>query len=166
MVKRILLIALLCILGLYAAGQNNDFGLRLGAGPDRSGEVALSWHKALGKQRLELNLGWATCDKWDYPNVSVSYQWHWAITGGLCWYVGPSINMGWYVRDGNFGLGAGAQIGMEYNFDFPIQLSIDIFPRWNFLGATEAQGLGGSGGLSVRYRFGGPRPEKHPVVEE
>ena len=132
---------------------DDGFGFRLGAGPDRSGEIALSWHKALGHYRLETNLGWAQSDDWGYLNISTAFHFHWKIVKGLAWYVGPGINLGWYFGDYHFGLGVGAQLGIEYNFDFPIQFSIDIFPRYNILGATDAVGLGGSGALSVRYRF-------------
>ena len=132
---------------------HDGFGFRLGAGPDRSGEIALSWHKALGHYRLETNLGWAQSDDWGYLNISTAFHFHWKIVKGLAWYVGPGINLGWYFGDYHFGLGVGAQLGIEYNFDFPIQFSIDIFPRYNILGATDAVGLGGSGALSVRYRF-------------
>ena len=131
----------------------DEFGFRLGAGPDRSGEIALTWHKSLERYRLETNIGWASCDKWSYINLSIAFHFKWHITGGLNWYVGPGLNLGWYFGDYHFGLGAGAQIGIEFNFSFPLQFSIDIFPRYNAIGADDAVGLGGSGGLSVRYRF-------------
>ncbi|MBO4588458.1 MAG: hypothetical protein J5711_06155 [Bacteroidales bacterium] len=133
--------------------SGDAFGFRLGAGPDRSGEFDVTWQKVLGRYRLEVDLGWAQCDKWGYLNVSTAFHFHWKIVKGLAWYVGPGINMGWYFGDYHFGLGVGAQLGIEYNFDFPIQFSIDIFPRYNILGASDAVGLGGSGALSVRYRF-------------
>jgi len=132
---------------------HDEFGFRLGAGPDRSGEIAVTWHKALGRYRLETNLGWAQCDEWAYLNLSAVFHFKWNITKGLNWYVGPGVNLGWYFGDYHFGLGAGAQIGIEYNFPFPLQFSLDIFPRYNIIGAKDALGLGGSGGLSVRYRF-------------
>lgn len=130
-----------------------SFGIRLGVGPDQSGEVAFTWHKRLSKYRLETNLGFATSDKWLYMSVSAAFHWHWHISNGLCWYVGPGLNLGWYFKDNHFGSGIGAQIGIEYNFSFPLQLSLDIFPLYNFIGLDETRGLGGSGGLSVRYRF-------------
>ena len=140
--------------GRQKSGVSGDaFGLRLGAGPDRSGEVALSWHKGIGKYRIETDLGWATCDQWSYLSVSAVFHFKWHITKGLNWYVGPGINIGWYFGDNHFGAGAGAQIGIEYNFPFPLQLSLDIYPRYNIIGPSDAVGLGGSGGLSVRYRF-------------
>lgn len=132
---------------------HDEFGFRLGAGPDRSGEIAVTWHKALGRYRLETNLGWAQCDRWAYLNLSTAFHFRWHIAKGLYWYVGPGVNLGWYFRDYHFGLGAGAQIGIEYNLPFPLQFSIDIFPRYNIIGAANAVGFGGSGGLSVRYRF-------------
>lgn len=131
----------------------DSFGFRLGTGPQRSGEFDLSWHKALGRYRLETNLGWAQGNNWGYLNISTAFHFHWTIVKGLAWYVGPGVNLGWYFGDYHFGLGIGAQLGIEYNFDFPLQFSLDIFPRYNVLGATEAVGLGGSGALSVRYRF-------------
>ncbi len=131
----------------------DEFGFRLGAGPHRSGEIAVTWHKALGRYRLETDLGWAQSDKWSYLNLSTAFHFRWHITKGLYWYIGPGVNMGWYFRDYHFGLGIGAQLGIEYNLPFPLQLSLDIFPRWNIIGTTESVGFGGSGGLSIRYRF-------------
>ncbi|MBQ6047592.1 MAG: hypothetical protein IJL38_08250 [Bacteroidales bacterium] len=151
--KLLILLVAVVFSATLSLAQSDDFGLRIGAGPSRSGEIDFSWHKALSKYRLETNLGWATCDKWDYLNLSVAFHWYWNLKNGVAWYVGPGINMGWYFRDAQFGLGPGFQIGIEYNFKIPIQLSIDIFPRYNILGEDDARGLGGSGGLSIRYRF-------------
>ena len=129
------------------------FGFRLGAGSDRSGEISLSWHKSIKRYRLETDLGWASCDDWRYLNLSTTFHFRWNITRGLNWYVGPGVNIGWYFKDYHFGLGVGAQVGLEYNLPIPLQFSLDIFPRYNIFGAREAVGFGGSGAISVRYRF-------------
>ena len=171
-VKRILFILTLLLLSFNALSQSVDsisvepekvadssrrsgdaFGFRLGAGPDRSGEFDVTWQKKLGRYRLEVDLGWAQNDQWGYLNISTAFHFHWYIVKGLAWYVGPGVNLGWYFGDYHFGLGAGFQLGIEYNFSFPLQFSIDIFPRYNIFGAIDAVGLGGSGALSVRYLF-------------
>ena len=82
----------------------------------------------------------------------------WTQKGQWGFYVGPAVKVG-YIWVGGY-LAVGAQVGLEYNFDFPLQLSLDIRPAAGiaFEGGTcrlygaEAI-LGSIPCLSVRYRF-------------
>jgi hypothetical protein len=82
----------------------------------------------------------------------------WTQKGQWGFYVGPAVKVG-YLWVGGY-LAVGAQVGLEYNFDFPLQLSLDIRPAAGvaFEGGTcrlygaEAI-LGSIPCLSVRYRF-------------
>ena len=82
----------------------------------------------------------------------------WTQKGQWGFYVGPAVKVG-YIWVGGY-LALGAQVGLEYNFDFPLQLSLDIRPAAGiaFEGGTcrlygaEAI-LGSIPCLSVRYRF-------------
>ena len=48
-------------------------------------------------------------------------------------------------------LSVGGQLGIEYNFDAPIQLSIDARPMWDILGNDH--GLGWGAALGIRYTW-------------
>jgi hypothetical protein len=84
---------------------------------------------------------------------------HW--TGwypGINWYWGFGAHLGfwdnspWVSGDSGGILGADFILGLEYTFDeVPINLSMDIIPSINIIGATGWNGF--LGGLSVRYIF-------------
>ena len=82
----------------------------------------------------------------------------WTQKGQWGFYAGPAIKIG-YLWIGGY-LAAGAQIGLEYTFDFPLQLSLDIRPvvgvavegdNFSIYGAGAI--LGSIPCLSIRYRF-------------
>ena len=96
----------------------------------------------------------------------------WTDMGTWALYVGPGVTLGYVgdkgtykdgpikvrVRDHGFMFAIAAQAGIEYNFDFPLQLSADIRP---YIGLHVGQKAGfydrGLLGLiptfSARYRF-------------
>ena len=139
--------------GLNAQVKGNAIGLRM-ANEGSGGE--LSFHTGLGKaNRLELDLGlnhWD--DKWNNTHSGYEltgvYQWVGGlnqIATGLNWYVGLGGTLGTYTS--NFGLGVVGQLGLEYNFNIPLQISLDWRPTLFNSYYTNY----GSNGLSIRYRF-------------
>lgn len=156
MKKFILLFAAVFTFGLFAQAQMspNALGLRLGGGSFVGGE--LSYQKALGDaNRLELDLGFGQSDKHNRMYLAAIYHWHWNITGGLNWYIGPGASLGFHTYDDHddyINVGIGGQIGIEYNFnvhDVPILLSLDARPMWDLLG--DDAGLGWGAALGIRY---------------
>jgi hypothetical protein len=86
--------------------------------------------------------------------VSGLYLWQWNINDapGLSWFTGPGATAGLvFGNNTNFNFAVAGMIGLEYKFNIPLALSIDLNPRWYFL---NGYGLGWSGALSVRYTFG------------
>ena len=82
----------------------------------------------------------------------------WTQQGEWGFYVGPAVKAG-YLWVGGY-LAVGAQVGLEYNFDFPLQVSMDIRPTVGVAmegGACRIYGAGAILGsipcLSLRYRF-------------
>ena len=82
----------------------------------------------------------------------------WTQKGQWGFYAGPAIKAG-YLWVGGY-LAVGAQVGLEYNFDFPLQVSMDIRPTVGVAmegGACRIYGAGAILGsipcLSLRYRF-------------
>ena len=96
-------------------------------------------------------------------NASAGYNFmiakpEWTRTGEWGFYAGPAVKIG-YLWVGGY-LAAGAQVGLEYTFDFPLQISLDIRPAAGV--AVEGGGcsiygaeavLGSIPCLSLRYRF-------------
>ena len=82
----------------------------------------------------------------------------WTQKGQWGFYAGPAVKIG-YLWVGGY-LAVGAQVGFEYSFDFPLQISLDIRPAvgvsieggtFNIYGAEAI--LGSIPCLSLRYRF-------------
>lgn len=139
--------------GVQAQSSDKAFGVRLGYGAELSYQQALS-----GSNRLEADLG---LGGWDHTGFLVSgiYQWVFNIQEGLNWYVGPGAQVGLAsYRDNNnnwksdLGIGVVGQIGIEYNFDFPLQLSLDYRPSWMIIPSGAGFGYYGIA-LGVRYTF-------------
>ena len=85
-------------------------------------------------------------------NLGLSYDFSVAPLGPLNFYVGPSAQV-WagFGEKSYVGLGVGAQIGLEYCFSFPLQLSLDWRPLFTILPGT---GFGWQSlGLGIRYLF-------------
>lgn len=150
------LVTLVAIFALSTAmmAQNNAIGVRGAFGTGYGAE--LSWlHGLSNANRMEFDLGWSGHDDWNYVNVTGIYQWNWNIVEGLGWFAGVGANVGVYTDtpsddDDNFGIGLDAQIGLEYQFNIPIQLSLDWRPMWEFVGNS---GFGYGAAFGIRYVF-------------
>ncbi|MDD3077705.1 MAG: hypothetical protein PHH37_01205 [Paludibacter sp.] len=148
--KKILFSTLfLAMLFLNANAQvdGKAIGLRFGGFSGVGAEV--SYQHPLGNaNRLEADLG---LSNWGVGLTGV-YQWVWdlsALSDGFNWYAGVGGTLG--LSDSNFGLGVVGQVGIEYNFNIPLQLSLDYRPTIYVLPSVA----GGYDGicLSVRYKF-------------
>jgi hypothetical protein len=137
------------IVGANAQVKGNAIGLRL-ANEANGGEI--SFQAPLGHaNRLELDLG---LNHWSGTHSGAEltgvYQWVWdlnQLATGLNWYAGLGGSVGTYTS--NFGIGFVGQLGLEYNFNIPLQISLDWRPT---LFNTYNTYYGGNG-LSIRYRF-------------
>ena len=149
-----LLLVLIAVMGIsFAANaQNNAIGVRLGTDAEVSLQLGMGDHN-----RLELDLGVNGLLNWnEYRFFSLTgiYQWHWNIVEGLGWYVGPGAQVSYFqTTAGNnyFNVSVGGQIGLDYDFPIPLQLSLDARPMWNFLGNYAGFGWGACFG--IRYQF-------------
>lgn len=165
--KKVFLSALM-LLGLgFAAqaqdGTRNALGLRLGDNDGFGGEV--SYQRDLSSNnRLELDLGWRNSNNYDAFKLAALYQWVWNIEGGFNWYAGVGGGVGtWsydydgpgpndFDDDGTFLFVAG-DIGIEYNFDIPLQLSLDFRPELYFNDDYGGDNFGPDIALGIRYKF-------------
>ncbi|MDX1543596.1 MAG: hypothetical protein R3214_06570 [Christiangramia sp.] len=142
--------------------SENALGLRIGGGNGYGAEV--SYQRATsGNNRLEFDLGWRNDGHYDAIKLVGLYQWVWNIEGGFNWYVGAGAGLGNYDHhhhpghdhfddDGIFALIAG-DIGIEYNFDFPLLLSLDFRPEIGFSDFHDHDDFSPDIALGIRYQF-------------
>ena len=146
-----LLISLIALVALTTAANaqySSALGVRVGAGSAWGAE--LSYQGYLGNiNRVELDLG---ANFGRYPGVSIAtiYHWHWFLAGGFGFYIGPGIQG--YLVEKHLGLGVGGQVGIDYQFNAPIQLSLDVRPMWDIFSTTGAA-LNYGAALGIRYAF-------------
>lgn len=149
--KRFIIILSL-ILGISAVSmaQPRAAGLRIGAtGLDASYQHSLNWNTFVqGDMGLDFGSG---ADAGAGFRMAATYNMVWARPawtdqGTWAIYAGPGLALGYVgdrviyraealkikTRSHGFMLGIAAQAGLEYNFEFPLQLSVDIRPYFGF----------------------------------
>ncbi|MBC7494336.1 MAG: hypothetical protein H7221_04950 [Flavobacterium sp.] len=154
----------LMLVGFAFAGfsQNiskNALGFRLGSNDGFGGEISYQ-RKLNTSNRLEFDLGFRNSNDINAFKLAGLYQWVMPIQKNFNWYVGLgggvgswSYNKNQYTNSGTFFFGAG-DIGIEYNFDIPLQISLDFRPELygNSTGYRNSN-FGSDIGLGLRYRF-------------
>jgi hypothetical protein len=162
---RKLLLSVFMLLGLALTAQaqeRNALGLRLGDNDGFGGE--LSYQRLLGdNNRLELDLGWRNSRNYDAFKLAALYQWVWNIEGGFNWYAGLGGGLGSWSYDGPGGgpdfddngtfLFVAGDLGIEYNFDIPLQLSLDFRPEFYFADDYYGDDFGPDIALGIRFKF-------------
>jgi hypothetical protein len=157
--KTLLVFSLLFTSALALNAQDiskNAIGLRLGDNDGFGGEI--SYQRALGdNNRLEIDLGLRDNNNYDGFKATGLYQWVWNIENGFNWYAGVGGGLGNYSGKNNnddfsetFFFAAG-DIGIEYNFDIPLLLSLDVRPEFGF--GDRYNDFGNDIALSIRYQF-------------
>lgn len=146
---------------LMAQADGKSIGIRLGYPLEISFQTGLS-----NSNRIELGLGgrrYGYGINSNYYQLSVSgvYQWVWdlsSLAGGFNWYAGAGASLGYYsysyINNTNSGYPVSilGQVGLEYNFDFPLRLSLDWRPAIQ-INANRSGFIGDGIALGVRYKF-------------
>jgi len=136
---------------------DNAIGLRIGDSDGLGTEV--SYQRALGgNNRLEVDLGWRTGNSFDGFKLAGLYQWVWNIDGGFNWYAGVGGGLASYdfdnqIDDNDTFFFAAGDVGIEYNFDIPLLVSLDFRPEFGFGSLDVTDDLDFDIALSVRYQF-------------
>lgn len=161
--KRLLLtLAMVLGLGLAAYAQPRAIGVRLG------GDADFSYEHQLGNNMIDLEVGvpgfFNAFDGHWGVHAACTYDWifkfnSWSGKGEWNWYPGVGLAGGFYNckaedHNGHGFLGIAGRIGVEYNFWFPLQLSLDYRPviGYGFNHGFYDAGFYGVA-LGVRYRF-------------
>jgi outer membrane protein assembly factor BamA len=157
--KKVFLLSLTIIGFVFTSNAqeiaDNAIGLRLGDSDGFGAEV--SFQRGIGdNNRLEFGLGWR--DKDDYSAIRVTglYQWIWQLDGNFNWYAGAGGGLASYSFDNDdidsdTSLFIAGDIGIEYNFDIPLLLSLDFRPELGFGDLNDD--LDFDIALGIRYQF-------------
>ena len=143
-----LIIAISLILGISAAAaaQPRTVGLRLGStGLDATYQHEMN-HDQFIEGNIGLDFGYNMNGKPGFKaTATYNFVWArpaWTQEGSWALYAGPGISLGAVndmavhkigkerigYTDGGFMIAAAVQLGLEYNFDFPLTLSADVRP--------------------------------------
>ncbi|MAX71534.1 MAG: hypothetical protein CMC76_10635 [Flavobacteriaceae bacterium] len=140
---------------------DNAIGLRIGDSDGFGTEI--SYQRGLGgNNRLELDLGLRSGSDYDGFKLAGLYQWVWNLDGNFNWYAGAGGGLASYSFDNvpsgrddseTFVFIAG-DVGIEYNFDIPLILSLDFRPELGFGDDYyDNDDLDFDIALGIRYQF-------------
>jgi hypothetical protein len=162
--KKYLFVAILAVISVMAYAQPRAIGGRLGYGAEFSYE-----HTMDEKNMISLEVG---VPGFKGLEVACTYDWidpfnavvPWNEKGEWHWYMGVGGALqtwGWGFS--NLFAGVAGRFGIEYDFWFPLQLSIDFRPTIGALAGRDANGNAFMGfgydvyasglGLGIRYKF-------------
>lgn len=158
MKKVILSIFFVCAVATAAIAQPRAIGARIGYNVEFSYQhnIATNW-------MFDLTAGatnyWSS---WGRADVTMMFDWILNIHGGWNFYIGPGAGLSYYYSphydyDGHrLGVNVGGQLGFEYQFGIPLNISLDWRPMWNVLGFGHYDHYYGDFygfALGLRYRF-------------
>ena len=139
--------------------SKNALGLRLGSNDGFGGEISYQ-RKLNSVNRLELDLGLRNSNDVNAFKLAGVYQWVWNIDQGFYWYAGVGGGVGSWsynknnTKDSGAFVFAAGDIGIEYNFDIPLQLALDFRPEiYANSSAYRNSSYGSDVALSIRYKF-------------
>ena len=155
----VLLCVMFCVSFLQAQSiSENALGLRLGDSDGFGAEI--SYQRALGDMnRLEIDFGWRDGKNFTAIKLAGLYQWVWQLDGNFNWYAGVGGGFASFsldnVPDGfddsETALFVAGDIGIEYDFDIPLLLSLDFRPE---IGLGDFNNdLDFDIALGIRYQF-------------
>ncbi|MEM7186255.1 MAG: hypothetical protein AAF466_06320 [Bacteroidota bacterium] len=157
------ILVLIAIAGFAFTSQaqgiaENALGIRVGDNDGFGTEV--NYQRGLSENnRLEFGLGWNGGDDVNVFKLTGLYQWVFVLDGNFNWYVGAGGGVGQVNFDNDlpgdnddetFFFAAG-DIGIEYDFDIPLLLSLDFRPEIGF--GDFRDDVDFDIALGIRYQF-------------
>ena len=133
--------------------SQNALGLRVGDNDGIGGEI--SYQRYLKENnRLEFDLGWRDSNDVEAFKLAALYQWVYPLDGSFNWYAGAGGGIGSFDTGGTDGtfLFVAGDIGIEYNFDIPLLLSLDFRPELGF-NDEFSDDVDFDIALGIRYQF-------------
>ena len=146
--KKIILVAAMVLgFAVAASAQPRAIGVRGGLG------AGISYQHTVGANFIDADLFFG-----NGLNVAGTYNWtlmqpNWTSRGEWGVYAGPGAALGLGIGEVDYlNLAVAAEVGLEYTFWFPLQLSVDLRPQLGLV--NQAFGIWGwYPHLSIRYRF-------------
>lgn len=141
--------------------SKNAIGLRIGDNDGFGTEI--NYQRGLSdNNRLEFGLQFSGNSGVSLLKATGLYQWVWNIDGGFNWYAGAGAGLAsvsfddddfpdGFQNESEIFLFAAGTVGIEYNFDFPLLLSLDVRPEFGFGDFRDDLGLDFA--LGIRYQF-------------
>lgn len=144
--KKVLFIIALTLMTVVSAAQPRSIGARLGYGAQE-----VSYQHYLGNQFLQFDLGTANFES---IQLHATYNWiignpGWTTKGEWYFFGGVGLGTGYFSssKNNSYGfLGVAGQLGLEYQFEIPLSLSLDIRP-------VIAPKFGDGGGLYNKWAY-------------
>ncbi|TJY33329.1 outer membrane protein [Pontimicrobium aquaticum] len=160
--KKLFLLSI-ALIGFALTTQAQDvsdhaLGLRLGDSDGFGAEI--SYQLGLSDaNRLEFGLGWRDGKNYNAVRAVGLYQWVMPLDGNFNWYAGAGGGFASYsldnvapgVDDSSTSLLIAGNIGIEYDFDIPLLLSLDFRPELGFGDINDD--LDFDIALGIRYQF-------------
>ena len=139
--------------------SDHALGLRLGDSDGFGAEI--SYQKSIARyNRIEVDLGWRESRDYDAFKLAAIYQWIHKLDGNFNWFYGAGGGFGSVDfespagPDGGFFLFAAGDLGIEYNFDIPLLLSLDFRPEIGIIGYDDfSDNFDFDIALGIRYQF-------------
>lgn len=134
---------------------DNAIGLRLGDSDGFGAEI--SYQTSLfDNNRLEIGLGWRDGSNYSAVRGVILYQWVWPLDGSFHWYAGAGGGLASFSFDNDAvddetSLFVAGNIGIEYDFEIPLLISLDFRPEFGFGNINDD--LDTDIALSLRYQF-------------
>ncbi len=133
---------------------DNAIGLRFGDNDGFGAEISYQ-HKLSDANRLEIDLGIRGNSNYDGFKATGLYQWIWQLEDKFNWFAGVGGGIGnWDAKKIDASetyIFASGVVGVEYNFDIPLMISLDFRPDIGF--GDFYDGFNSDFGLGVRYQF-------------
>lgn len=141
--------------------QQQALGIRINGGTLLDAEISYQVMLNDDDNRIEADLGFGGGSYFNVLKFSGIYQWVFELEYPLLWYAGLGASAGFWSYDEDFvtpnddsGLfmNLAGQVGCEYTFEVPIQISLDFKPEFGILNKYNT-GFDGGVGLGIRYKF-------------
>jgi hypothetical protein len=146
MKKIIIIAAMLLGFAVAASAQPRAIGIR---------NAGISYQHSVGADFIEAGIGlYGTAFSVEGVYNIMLAQPSWTSRGEWGFYAGPGANVG--LGNKLFNVAVVGQVGLEYTFWFPLQLSLDVRPQVGFASAAGVSSFYMGGfypALGVRYRF-------------
>ncbi|WP_108869259.1 hypothetical protein [Aquimarina aquimarini] len=178
--KKLFFILLIVISASQLYSQNrpkNAIGIRLSEGfiGDEGFGPEITYQRQIISEhnRFDANLSYKSNSFISTYRSGVFFHWTYNIWDNLNWFAGPGVGFGVVDfktryfgitvaevdRDSEFFPFIGGDFGVDYQFDFPLQVAFSIRPTFDFHdidrynGYGDVDNVGASVGISARYTF-------------